>query len=69
VVAFMQLVQFDKDGVEGSGWVLSFLVGALAFLAPASRRPLPSAIQRPDGPNPSEAKIDAAQAALREQAK
>lgn len=70
-IIFVQFRQFSDDGVEGSGWIFSFLTaGALVVVALAARGSSASAVLRPPATAavPKKAELDAAHAALRENA-
>lgn len=69
-IVFVQFAQFSNDGVDGSGWIVSFLAaGALVVVALAARRLYAQVAQRlPATATPSKAELDASHAGLRENA-
>lgn len=70
VIVFVQFTQFSDDGVSGSGWILSFLAAgalvAVALAGEASSGPAPPRL--PATAIRDTAELDAAHAALRENA-
>jgi hypothetical protein len=47
VIISVQLFKFNVDGVEGSGWILAFLIGAALWLPLLGRRAHPQAVNQP----------------------
>lgn len=68
IIVLVQFAQFSDDGVEGSGWVFSFLAaGALVVAALAARRPFAAGTSRPEtAAMPSKTELEKTHAALRE---